>query len=70
MYCTIESNGCISFLYAVVHRKSDAFPNKYGNTDEKLSKIMSKDGAVAKQLEAIKNSFNYPDMYYVNMMTL
>jgi sulfotransferase len=45
----------------------DAFPNKYGNTDEeKLSKIMSKDGAVAKQLEAIKNSYNYPDMcHYV-----
>ena len=45
----------------------DAFPNKYGNTDEeKLSMIMSNKGAVAKALEAIKNSYNYPDMcHYV-----
>ena len=42
----------------------DAFPNRYNlNTDdEKLGMIMNKDGAVAKDLEAIKNSFNYPDM--------
>jgi len=42
----------------------DAFPNRYNlNTDEKkLSMIMSKDGAVAKDLEAIKNAFNYPDI--------
>ena len=46
----------------------DAFPNRYGhNTDEeKLMMIMNKDGAVAKDLEAIKNSFNYPDIcHYV-----
>jgi sulfotransferase len=46
----------------------DAFPNRHGlNTDEeKLLLIMNKDGAVAKALEAIKNSFNYPDMcHYV-----
>ena len=46
----------------------DAFPNRYGhNTDEeKLKMIMNKDGAVAKDLEAIKNSFNYPDIcHYV-----
>ena len=41
----------------------DAFPNKYGNTDEeKLSMIMNKNGAVAKDLEAIKNAYNYPDI--------
>jgi sulfotransferase len=42
----------------------DAFPNRYNlNTDdEKLGMIMNKDGAVAKDLEAIKNSFNYPDI--------
>jgi sulfotransferase len=42
----------------------DAFPNKYNckNDDEKLSMIMNKDGAVAKDLEAIKNSYNYPEM--------
>jgi len=42
----------------------DAFPNRFNlNTDdEKLGMIMNKDGAVAKDLEAIKNSFNYPDM--------
>ena len=40
----------------------DAFPNKYGckNDDEKLSMIMNKNGAVAKDLKAIKNAFNYP----------
>ena len=46
----------------------DAFPNRYGhNTDEeKLKMIMNKDGAVAKDLEAIKNSYNYQDMcHYV-----
>ena len=46
----------------------DAFPNRYNlNTDdEKLAMIMNKDGAVAKDLEAIKNSFNYKDIcHYV-----
>jgi len=42
----------------------DAFVNKYNckNDEEKLSMIMNKDGAVAKDLEAIKNSFNYPNI--------
>ena len=26
--------------------------------------IMNKDGAVAKDLEAIKNAYNYPDMSF------
>jgi hypothetical protein len=41
----------------------DAFPNRYNlkNDDEKLGMIMNKDGAVAKDLEAIKNAFNYPE---------
>ena len=46
----------------------DAFPNRYNlNTDEeKLKMIMNKDGAVAKYLNAIKNSYNYQDMcHYV-----
>ena len=46
----------------------DAFPNRYNckNDDEKLSMIMNKDGAVAKDLEAIKNSYNYPGLcHYV-----
>ena len=45
----------------------DAFPNKYENTDEeKLSMIMHKEGAVAKDLDAIKNSYNYPGLcHYV-----
>ena len=46
----------------------DAFPNRYNckNDDEKLSMIMNKDGAVAKDLEAIKNSYNYKDIcHYV-----
>ena len=42
----------------------DAFPNRYNlkNDEEKLSMIMDKKGAVAKDLEAIKNAFNYPDI--------
>ena len=42
----------------------DAFVNKYNlkNDEEKLSMVMNKDGAVAKDLEAIKNAFNYPDI--------
>ena len=41
-----------------------AFPNRYGcrNDEEKLFMIMNKDGAVAKELEAIKNAYNYPEM--------
>ena len=41
-----------------------AFPNRFGYTtdDEKLGMIMNKDGAIAKELEAIKNAYNYPDM--------
>ena len=43
---------------------SDAFPNKYNckNDEEKLGMIMNKDGAVAKDLEAIKNAYKYPDI--------
>ena len=42
----------------------DAFPNRRNlkNDEEKLSMIMNKTGAVAKDLEAIKNSFNYPNI--------
>ena len=46
----------------------DAFVNKYNlkNDEEKLSMIMNNQGAVAKDLEAIKNSYNYKDMcHYV-----
>ena len=42
----------------------DAFPNRYNlDTDEKkLSMIMNNEGAVAKDLEAIKNAFNDSDI--------
>jgi len=46
----------------------DAFINKCGlNTDEeKLNMLMDKEGSIVKQLKAIKNSYNYPDMcHYV-----
>ena len=46
----------------------DAFPNKYNhkNDEEKLLALMNKDGAIAKELEAIRNSYNYPGMcHYV-----
>ena len=44
----------------------NAFPNKYNCKDDeaKLSMIMNKEGGVAKQLEAIKNSYNYPEICY------
>jgi hypothetical protein len=42
----------------------DAFPNRYNckTDEEKLSMIMNTKGAVAKDLEAIKNAFNYPNI--------
>ena len=42
----------------------DAFVNKYNlkNDEEKLSMIMNNKGSIAKDLEAIKNAFNYPDI--------
>ena len=45
-------------------KNSDAFPNRFNlnSDDEKLGMIMNKDGAVAKDLEAIKNAYNYPDI--------
>jgi sulfotransferase len=49
-------------------KNPDAFPNRYNckTDEEKLMMIMNKDGAVAKDLEAIKNSFNYPGIcHYV-----
>ena len=44
----------------------DAFPNRFNckNDEEKLSMIMNKKGAVAKDLEAIKNAYNYPELCY------
>ena len=46
-----------------------AFPNRYNckNIEEKLSMLMNKDGAIAKDLEAIKNSYHYPEMcHYIH----
>jgi len=44
-------------------KNPDAFPNKHGNTDEeKLKYLMSKGGGIGKELDAIKNSYNYPDI--------
>ena len=42
----------------------DSFVNRFGlqTDEEKLGMIMNKDGAVAKDLEAIKNAYNYPDL--------
>jgi sulfotransferase len=49
-------------------KNPDAFPNRYNckTDEEKLMMIMNSKGAVAKDLEAIKNSFNYPGIcHYV-----
>ena len=46
----------------------DSFVNKFNlkNDDEKLGMIMNNTGAIAKDLEAIKNSYNYPGLcHYV-----
>ena len=46
----------------------DAFPNRFNckKDEEKLSMVMNTKGAVAKDLEAIKNSYNYPGLcHYV-----
>jgi sulfotransferase len=46
----------------------DSFINRYNlkNDEEKLSMVMNTKGAVAKDLEAIKNSYNYPGLcHYV-----
>jgi len=46
----------------------DAFPNRYGhNTDEeKLLMLMNNDGAIVKDLKAIQNSYNFPEIcHYV-----
>jgi len=45
-------------------KNPDSFVNRYNlkNDEEKLSMLMNKEGAVAKDLEAIKNAFNYPDI--------
>ena len=42
----------------------DSFINRYNlkNDEEKLNMVMNETGAVAKDLKAIKNSFNYPHM--------
>ena len=42
----------------------NSFVNRYNckNDEEKLGMIMNDKGAVAKELEAIKNSYNYPKM--------
>jgi len=42
----------------------DSFVNRFNlkNDEEKLGMIMNKDGAIAKELEAIKNAYNYPDI--------
>ena len=41
-----------------------AFPNRYNckGDEEKVSMIMNSKGAVAKELESIKNAFNYPEI--------
>ena len=42
----------------------DSFVNRFGlqTDEEKLSMIMNNKGSIAKDLEAIKNAFNYPDI--------
>ena len=53
----------------------NSFVNRYNlkNDEEKLGMVMNKNGAVAKELEAIKNSYNYPGMClyikYDNLVT-
>jgi len=50
----------------------DAFPNKIGKTDEeKLTFLMNERGAIAKEIRAILNAKNYPDMcHFINYDSL
>ena len=45
-------------------KEPTSFVHKYGKKtiEEKLWMLMNKDGAIAKDLEAIKNSYNYPNL--------
>jgi len=45
-------------------KEPTSFVHKFGKKtiEEKLWMLMNKDGAIAKDLEAIKNSYNYPDL--------
>ena len=52
----------------------DAFPNKLGSNDEeKLTRLMSDEGSIAKELKAIQNSYNYKHLCcyikYDNLVT-
>jgi sulfotransferase len=52
----------------------DAFPNKFGSNDEeKLTRLMSDEGSIAKELKAIQNSYNYKHLCcyikYDNLVT-
>ena len=41
----------------------DSFVNKLGSNDEeKLLALMNKEGGIVKEIKAIQNSYNYPDM--------
>ena len=43
----------------------DSFVNKLGSNDEeKLLALMSKDGAIVKEIKAIQNAYNYPGICY------
>ena len=43
----------------------NSFVNKYGkNDEEKLLFLMKEEGAIIKQIKAIQNSYNYPDICY------
>ena len=46
---------------------TDAFPNRYDcrNDDEKLSMLMNNKGAIAKDLEAIRNANAYPEICHL-----
>ena len=43
-----------------------AFPNQYKTLDEKLSNIMHKNGAMAKELMSIQYLLNQPEMAFIN----
>ena len=45
-------------------KEPTSFVHKFGKQtiEEKLWMLMNKDGAIAKDLEAIKNSYNYPNL--------
>jgi sulfotransferase len=63
--CIVLVRGVVDVLASYIkwfETEPTSFLNKYKTIDEKLSVVMKKDGAVAKELMSIQYLLHYPDM--------